>query len=98
MLRFAKKIGHFALGLSAGYGAVDRPLIALNASVLFLGYQRLEQVKEGDAGYHEAFQYAFGFGLGLTARGARALWRWYRHGGQDCQTSAPCDYCVDYCV
>ena len=95
MLGFLKKCGHFALGCAAGYGAVDRPLIALNASIMFLGYQRLEQVREGDEGYHEAFQYAAGFGFGLAARGAKALWRWYRHGGADCTAADPCDYCPE---
>ena len=73
MISALKKIGHFALGFAAGCAAVEYPLSALNGTLIFLGYQRLEQVRIKDEGFHETFQYGSGFVIGLLAR---LVWRW----------------------
>ena len=68
---FLKKCGHFALGAWAGWQAPVRPLFALISTIIFFGYQRLEQVRMKDEGFHEAFQFGAGFALGSVAR-----WLW----------------------
>lgn len=69
MIRFLKRLAHFAIGAWAGWNY--KSPASRNVTLVFLGYQYLEARKIGDAGFHETWQYGIGYGLGVSAR-----WAW----------------------
>lgn len=57
-----KKVGHFALGFFAGWNW--KHPASINCTAIMVSYQGLEAFKIRDAGFHELWQYGFGFLVG----------------------------------